>query len=134
MKLDSLRSPDKYRKEVFARDKYTCQYCGNKVVSKELLSAYSKVVGKENFTAVGTTNQSRHGIVLGFRANADHIDPWTRGGKTSLENLVACCWSCNYGKSSYTLEELGINSPRDNLKTNNDWNGLIEYIPLLKKI
>lgn len=131
IELDSLRSPDKYRREVFKRDGYTCQYCGMKVVPKEVFAAYSKLVGEEIFRSTGTNDQ-RHGIVLAFRANADHVVPWNLGGKTNPENLVTCCWSCNYGKSGYTLEEIGIDDPREKDLRNGEWIGLVEYIPKLK--
>lgn len=125
--LDSLRAPDKYQKEVFERDDYTCQYCGTKVIPKQVLAAYSRLVGNKFFKATGTNNE-RHGIVLAFRANADHVEPWKYGGRTNPENLVTCCWSCNYGKGGYTLEEIGINDPRGKKKTNLGWKGLTEYI------
>lgn len=131
--LDSLRSPDKYQKEVFQRDDYACQYCGVKVIPEEVFAAYSKFVGLDFFRATGT-NSERHGIVLAFRANADHVVPWIHGGRTSPENLVTSCWSCNYGKSGYTLEEIGIDDPREKKITNPKWQGLTEYILKLKKI
>jgi|GEM_PF-765565 len=129
--LDPLRSPDKYQKKVFQRDDYTCQYCGLKVIPKEVFAAYSKFVGVDFFRATGT-NSERHGIVLAFRANADHVVPWIHGGRTSLENLVTSCWSCNYGKSGYTLEEIGIDDPRRKKRINPYWQGLSEYITELK--
>lgn len=130
--LDSLRNPDRYRKEIFQRDNYTCQYCGTKVIPKEVFSAYSKFVGIDFFRATGT-NDERHGIILAFRANADHIVPWIHGGRTSPENLITSCWSCNYGKSGYTLEEIGIIDPREKKLTNPKWQGLSEYILKLEK-
>lgn len=130
--LDTLRSPDKYRKTVFARDNYTCQYCGLRVIPKEVFAAYSKFIGVNHFRATGT-NDERHGIVLAFRANADHIIPYTHGGRTNPKNLITSCWSCNYGKSGYTLEEIGINDPRDRILTNKGWKGLTEYITQLNQ-
>ena len=133
IELDKLRSPDKYRMEVFKRDNYTCQYCGIKVVPKEIFAEFSRIVGMDLFRATGT-NKERHGIVLAFRANADHVVPWAYGGQTNPDNLVTSCWSCNYGKSGYTLEELGINDPRNRNLNNRDWMGLMNYLPKLKKI
>ena len=37
----------------------------------------------------------------------DHVQPKSRGGKDTWENLVACCLKCNNKKSDRTLEELG---------------------------
>jgi|ETNmetMinimDraft_13_1059891.scaffolds.fasta_scaffold55054_1 5-methylcytosine-specific restriction endonuclease McrA len=129
--LCPIRSPDRYSTEVFKRDNYTCQYCGTGVIPKELLLAFSKVVGVSNFRPTGT-NSERHGAILAFRANADHVDPYTLGGQTNPDNLVACCWSCNYGKSSYTLRELGLNDPRNNLLKLNNWGGLVSLMSGLK--
>lgn len=130
--LDPVRSPEKYREQVFQRDDYTCQYCGTKVIPKEVFTAYSKFAGRDGFRATGT-NSERHGIVLAFRANADHVIPWAHGGRTNLENLVTACWSCNYGKGGYTLEEIGIDDPREKRLTHTNWHGLSEYILTLKE-
>lgn len=37
----------------------------------------------------------------------DHVQPKSRGGKDTWENLVACCLKCNNAKSNKTLAELG---------------------------
>lgn len=131
VELDPLRSPDKHRKATFERDSYTCQYCGIKVIPKEIFAAYSKIVGLERFRPTGT-NQERHGVVLAFRANADHVVPWVHAGQTNLSNLVTSCWSCNYGKSGYTLEEIALEDPRGRNLTNTNWAGLTEHLPALR--
>lgn len=133
IELDPLRSPDKYREEVFKRDNFTCQYCGGKVISKEVLNMYSKVVGEEYFCTTGT-NLERHGIVLAFRANADHVTPWKYGGTTNVKNLVTCCWSCNYGKAGYSLNEIMLDNPQNNNLNNPGWSGLTEYMDFLRKV
>ena len=37
----------------------------------------------------------------------DHVQPKSRGGKDTWENLVACCLKCNNLKGDKTLHELG---------------------------
>lgn len=37
----------------------------------------------------------------------DHVQPRSRGGQDSWENLVACCLKCNNVKSNRTLGEIG---------------------------
>ena len=37
----------------------------------------------------------------------DHVQPKSRGGKDTWENLVACCLKCNNAKSDRTLSEIG---------------------------
>lgn len=37
----------------------------------------------------------------------DHVQPKSRGGKDTWENLVACCLRCNNVKGDKTLSEIG---------------------------
>jgi 5-methylcytosine-specific restriction endonuclease McrA len=37
----------------------------------------------------------------------DHVQPKSRGGEDTWENLVACCLKCNNTKSDKTLGEMG---------------------------
>lgn len=37
----------------------------------------------------------------------DHVQPKSRGGQDSWENLVACCLKCNNNKGHKTLGEIG---------------------------
>ncbi len=49
-----------------------------------------------------------HCAYCGKSANTiDHVQPKSRGGKDTWENLVACCLKCNNAKSDKTLAELG---------------------------
>lgn len=52
----------------------------------------------------------------------DHVLPRSQGGKSSWENLVACCYSCNNTKGDRTPEQAGmklLRQPRPfNLHTN----------------
>ena len=61
------------RDNVFKRDGFKCQYCGNE---KEL--------------------------------TLDHLIPKAKGGKTSWNNLVTACKTCNSKKGNYSLEEAGL--------------------------
>ncbi len=38
----------------------------------------------------------------------DHVMPRSRGGRSSWENLVACCYQCNNNKGDRTPEEAGL--------------------------
>jgi 5-methylcytosine-specific restriction endonuclease McrA len=38
----------------------------------------------------------------------DHVMPRSRGGRSSWENLVACCYKCNNSKGDRTPEEAGF--------------------------
>ena len=40
-------------------------------------------------------------------STVDHIQPRSKGGQDSWENLVACCLKCNNTKGDRTLAEIG---------------------------
>ena len=64
------------RYEVLARDHFTCKYCG-------------------------ASPKKDPNVTL----HIDHIVPWSKGGKTILENLQTLCSKCNLGKSDLDPEE-----------------------------
>lgn len=41
------------------------------------------------------------GDPLGKNATLDHVMPKSKGGLTTLKNLVGCCFSCNSHKSGH---------------------------------
>ena len=61
------------RTNVFTRDEYTCQYCGERPPRSQL--------------------------------NLDHVIPRAQGGRTTWENVVASCVSCNRRKGGRTPEQ-----------------------------
>jgi HNH endonuclease len=129
--LDPIASPQKLARDVFRRDGYRCRYCGMRLVPKDVFEAFSRVVGREAFRATGT-NLERHGVVLAFRANADHVVPWNLGGRTEMDNLVSACWSCNYGKAGFTLDQIGVTDPRVGpCQVFDGWDGLTGFLPSL---
>jgi 5-methylcytosine-specific restriction endonuclease McrA len=73
------------RKNIFERDKYTCQYCGKQP--------------KDKRTAIKWLEKNQ--------MNLDHIVPRSRGGRTTWENVVTACYDCNIKKSNKLLTELG---------------------------
>jgi len=73
------------RKNIFERDKYTCQYCGTKPPSKRMALKWMEEKA------------------LTF----DHVVPRSQGGKTTWDNIVTCCQNCNAKKSNRTPKEMG---------------------------
>jgi 5-methylcytosine-specific restriction endonuclease McrA len=41
-------------------------------------------------------------------ATLEHVLPRCRGGRTTLENIVAACWTCNCRKDDLTPDEAGM--------------------------
>jgi 5-methylcytosine-specific restriction endonuclease McrA len=131
--LQKLRMPSmRVRKEIFLRDGYVCQYCSLPVVNTRVFHEFSKSIGTDQFSSEKSDTKA-NGIVLGFSATVDHVDPYSSGGDSNMENLVTTCWGCNFGKLNYSTEDLRISDPRNTLKkVDYAWNGLIDYIPKLK--
>lgn len=72
------------RFNVFLRDEWECQYCGEEFKTHQL--------------------------------TFDHVIPRCKGGKTSWDNIVASCRSCNTMKGSYLPHECGMHprqTPRE---------------------
>jgi 5-methylcytosine-specific restriction endonuclease McrA len=77
--------PRRFRRQVtntflFARDDYTCQYCGR---------PRGRLKGRQFLTR-------------------DHIVPLSRGGDNSWQNLVAACSPCNNRKGDRLPKEAGM--------------------------
>ncbi|MSX23460.1 MAG: hypothetical protein F2786_03580 [Actinobacteria bacterium] len=108
--LDPVKSFKKYEPSIFVRDNFQCRYCSNPAIPKKIFRDAHKQLGSEALP-LGKTNRTRSGFYLMFVATLDHVLPWSLGGRTNESNLVTCCWSCNYGKANYTVEQLGITNP-----------------------
>ena len=54
------------------------------------------------------TCQYCYRILPSVELTLDHVQPRSRGGGSSWENLVACCHPCNNRKGSRTPEEAGM--------------------------
>jgi 5-methylcytosine-specific restriction endonuclease McrA len=111
--LDTKKLTNDFKNQVIERDGYVCGYCKGKLVSDERLNRISSIVGAENFRISGNNSQ-RHGYIYIVRTTVDHVLPQSKGGQTELDNLITCCWACNYGKAEKTLGEIGLVDPRVN--------------------
>ena len=61
------------RINLYARDDYRCQYCGERCAIDQL--------------------------------TYDHVVPRSRGGRTTWDNIVSCCYPCNADKADRTPAE-----------------------------
>jgi 5-methylcytosine-specific restriction endonuclease McrA len=80
-----IHVPRRFRRQVtntflFARDSYTCQYCGRSV---------SQLRTRESLTR-------------------DHVVPLSRGGTNAWNNVVTACSGCNTRKAHHLPDEIGM--------------------------
>lgn len=120
-------------KEVFERDFYRCRYCELRIITKDVFKEYSRIVGSEVFS-IEREETKRNGLTLGLRGVADHVEPHSLGGKTEIDNLVTSCYSCNFGKDEYKLDQLRIENPFSRHPKDDGWRGLTEFLPALRII
>ena len=130
---DLIKSPRKFQDAVFLRDGYKCRYCGNRLISQNFMRLFIKKLNSSLFQR-GKYNSTTHGVIHIYWPVADHVIPWSKGGRTNLENLVSSCATCNYGKAGYTIEQLGIQDPFNRSPIIDNWNGLNEKIDDLKNM
>ncbi len=78
-----------------------------------LLSRYVRIPGSRVIPVSrrGVLRRDGHRCAYCNRAanTIDHVQPKSRGGKDTWENLVACCLKCNNKKGDKTLGEIGWN-------------------------
>lgn len=128
--------PRQLRYALLERDGFRCRYCGSRVVCLDELKVAAKLLEVPELVS-GRANRARHGIRLIVQATFDHVIPAARfkgEGVNNMTNLVTSCWSCNFGKAHFTLEELGLTDPRERVSiADSEWNGLV-YLRQLRKI
>jgi hypothetical protein len=102
------------------------------VIARPAIKAFARYVSGPSFTW-GDTLESRHGAALLALAQVDHLVPYNAGGTLDEGNLVTACWSCNYGKDGFTLEQLALDDPRARAPLSTGWDGLVPTVPLLEQ-
>jgi hypothetical protein len=96
---------------LFARDAWRCRYCGIRIGgNRSNFKSLADAIGMPELIA-GRTDEARHGLYLMLMGSYDHVDPHSRGGSDEECNLVTACWSCQFGKYRYELNELNVNHP-----------------------
>jgi 5-methylcytosine-specific restriction endonuclease McrA len=48
---------------------------------------------------------------VGCRLQVDHLEPFSKGGKTTIENLRTLCERCNLGKSAKSEHDTTSDTP-----------------------
>lgn len=118
--------------EVVARDGFECVFCGMPVIRTEVRQA----LRKEYPLAVpwGGSIDECHAAFQTLWLQFDHVVPHSRGGDTTLSNVVVTCAACNYGRMQNTLAEMGLLDPRGRLRTKRGWDGLEGFLPEKQRI
>ena len=119
-------------RRIAARDGYLCGYCDIRVIEPEILRRIDAMLGDgvlQNRSRP-RNNRSYHGIWLMTAVTLDHIEPLALNQDDSDENLVTCCWSCNFGKFHYTLQDLKLNAPQMMRAKDTRWSGTRDLLSI----
>nr|WP_255527271.1 HNH endonuclease [Trichocoleus sp. FACHB-46] len=107
------------------RDGYHCRFCGVPVIRGEVRDRLRKFY--PDALPWGKTNPEQHSAFQALWLQYDHLLPHARGGNNDLENVVITCAPCNFGRGSYTLEEVGLADPRLREPVRSTWDGLERF-------
>jgi 5-methylcytosine-specific restriction endonuclease McrA len=117
------RAPDttlKYR--LIARDGYHCRFCGIPVIDASIRDRLRKAYPQA--LRWGRKSREQHAAFQCMWLQFDHLLPNSRGGDTTLENMVVTCAACNFGRMEYTLDEVGLVTPLPATRSLSSWDGL----------
>ncbi len=65
-----------------------------------------KVLQRDRFTCRGCGRSPA--LIPGVELHVDHVEPWSNGGETILENLQSLCSLCNLGKSDVPSDKFTV--------------------------
>lgn len=124
---EKLRMPSATEKRtLLMRDCYRCRFCGIPVVRTEIRQELQKLY--PGALPWGRKNVLQHAAFQAMWAQFDHILPHSRGGDSTLENLIVTCAPCNFGRMEYTLAELGLSDPLTREPISSKWDGLERFL------
>jgi 5-methylcytosine-specific restriction endonuclease McrA len=120
------RMPGKaMRAALIQRDGYHCRFCGVAVIRHEVRQRIAKLYPQA--LRWGRSNAQQHAAFQAMWLQYDHLQPHTRGGPTTMENLVIACAPCNFCRMEASLEEVGLLNPLEHEPRRSSWDGLESF-------
>lgn len=108
-------------KKLFAQDGWHCRFCNCRVVPPRVRNAMRVALPG---AIPWSETEGYHGAFFAISASVDHVIPHSAGGTNDEENLVTACWSCQFGRGAWLLEEVGLLDPRARPPVRDGWDGL----------
>ena len=109
------------KRELVARDGHHCRLCGIPLVRAEIRKKLTQLYPEAaRWTGIRATEQHRGLQVMWLQY--DHVMVHSRGGKTTMENIVVTCPGCNFGRDRFTMDEVSLRDPRSHVRQPS-WNG-----------
>lgn len=92
---------------VFARDNYTCRYCGVRTISLQVMTAVSELYPDIYLFHPHWKYEKTDRSFSEYSTSLEHIVPLSRRGKNDRDNLLTTCAWCNYSKNNALASEVG---------------------------
>lgn len=121
-----LREPTTAQKlDLRERDGFHCRFCGIPVIRDTVRERIRKIY--PDGLPWPRRNEGQHAAFQAMWVQYDHLLPHSRGGDSSLDNMVIACAPCNFGRARYTLEEVGLIDPTTRDPVRSTWDGLERF-------
>lgn len=124
---------DAMKKALVARDGFHCRLCGIPLVRAQVRKALTHLYPEAARWTGIKANQQHRGLQVMW-LQYDHVVVHSRGGETTMDNLVVTCPACNYGRDRYMMEEVGLRDARSHRRLPSwdgwaEWDGLEGLLP-----
>jgi len=130
-------APYEMKRALVSRDGHHCRFCSIPLIRPEIRKELNRLYpDAARWTSPRASDQHRGLQVLWLQY--DHVIVHSRGGKTSMDNIVVACAACNFGRDRYMLAEVGLRDPREHIRTptwdgHTGWDGLERILPQNKR-
>jgi hypothetical protein len=118
-------APRALQRDLVARDGHHCRFCGVPLIRAEvrkiLMAVYPNEVPWEPYDV-----ERQHSAFFPMWLQYDHVVVHSRGGETTMENVVVACGVCNFARDRFMLQEVGVSDPRVHIRLPT-WDGRMEW-------
>ncbi len=118
-------APSSMKKDLVARDGHHCRLCGIPLVRADIRKTLTRLYPKAARWDGPKETQQHRGLQVMW-LQYDHVVVHSRGGETSMDNIVVTCPACNFGRDRYMMEEVSLRDPRIHIRAPS-WNGWREW-------
>lgn len=113
------------KRALVARDGWHCRLCGIPLVRAEVRRALTAAYPRAARWDGRFETQQHRGLQVMW-LQYDHVVVHSRGGETSLNNLVVTCPACNFGRDRFMMSEVRLRDPRD-FPRHPTWDGAVAW-------
>ncbi len=113
------------QRAMYARDGWRCRFCGCRIVLDRARRAMRNQVPD---AIPWSEAEGFHAAFYALSGSVDHVLPHSAGGGNDLDNIVTACWPCQFGRSAWLIEEVGLIDPRSRPPVADSWDGLTRML------